>query len=408
MTQMELAALNHLKALGDAKKFCSDVTLLLVIPTEGAAGEMVYGLAMVWVHPYKARVSMIDDAANQLAQLASTGPNWPYALVWLNGDACHVPLPIEGHLSIMMEGNTSNAPCRRIHQLEVHQLLSSGSWVVYPEGLNGCQVLVIMSLPELLSSGMTLLEGKPTLLQMDLSQSSTKGQEFKGQSLGTGLSPPSAASLNRALPPKAEGQISMTMEVSKLLSRAVLDISGLASGSSTPKRPGPLALATTLPLKPENSAKPLDTSSQVSAPDDVEMDDPTLEEIHATPSPQVETPGPSSEAPSFNVTQLQEEANKALGCLLATRSSTDAHWRKQASDFGMSLCQNEFGTTKAIKEAKALCAHTIWDMETHCTALISKAKVWHAALIKEIEDDWTCTLAQVENTCSSAIWDAES
>ena len=48
---------------------------------------------MVWVHPYQARVSMIDDAAKQLAQLASTGPDWPYALVQLNRDACHVPLP---------------------------------------------------------------------------------------------------------------------------------------------------------------------------------------------------------------------------------------------------------------------------------------------------------------------------
>ena len=81
----------------------------------------------------------------------------------------------------------------------------------------------------------------------------------------------------------------MTMEVSKLLSWAVLDMSGLVSGSSTPKRSGSLALATTLPLKPEDPAKPVDTSSQVSTPDDAEMDDPTLEEIHASPSPLEET-----------------------------------------------------------------------------------------------------------------------
>ena len=64
----------------------------------------MYGLTMMWVHPYQARVSTIDDVAKQLIQLASTGPNWPYALVWLNGDACYVPLPIEGHLSVVMEG----------------------------------------------------------------------------------------------------------------------------------------------------------------------------------------------------------------------------------------------------------------------------------------------------------------
>ena len=111
----------------------------------------------------------------------------------------------------------------------------------------------------------------------------------------------------------------MTMEVSKLLSWAVLDMSGLASRSSTPKRPGSLALATTLPLKPEDSAKPVDTSSQLSTPDDTEMDDPTLEEIHASPSPPVKTPGPSGEAPSLDVTQLQEGSQQGPGTLVGNQ-----------------------------------------------------------------------------------------
>ena len=130
-----------------------------------------------------------------------------------------------------------------------------------------------------------MLKGKSTFLQVDLSQSATKEQESKALSLGSGLSPTPAASPTRAFPPKVEGQNNMTMEVSELLSQAFLDISGLASGSSIPKRPGSMALATPLPLKPEDSAKPVDTSSQVSAPDNAEMDDPTLEEIHASLPP---------------------------------------------------------------------------------------------------------------------------
>ena len=84
-----------------------------------------------------------------------------------------------------MEGNTSHVPCGKICQLEVHQLLSSGSQVVYLEGLNGCQP-VIMSLPELLSNSMTMLKGESTFLQVDLSQSATKEEESKGLSLGGG------------------------------------------------------------------------------------------------------------------------------------------------------------------------------------------------------------------------------
>ena len=73
VTQSELTSLTHLNAWGDAKKFCSNVTFLLVLPKEGVVGERMYGLAMVWVHPYQARVSTIDGAAKQLTQLASTG-----------------------------------------------------------------------------------------------------------------------------------------------------------------------------------------------------------------------------------------------------------------------------------------------------------------------------------------------
>ena len=69
-----------------------------------------------------------------------TGPNWPYALVQLNADAHHVPLPKERHLSILVERGTSSATCRRVSQLAVCQLLSLGSQVIYPVGLNGCEV----------------------------------------------------------------------------------------------------------------------------------------------------------------------------------------------------------------------------------------------------------------------------
>ena len=202
MTQLELASLTHLKVWGDPKTFCSNVTFLLVLPKEGAVGERVYGLAMMWAHPYQARVSTIDEAADQLAQLASTRPNWPYALVQLKGDACHMPLPTEGHLSVIMEGNTNNVPCRKIHQLEVCQLLGSGSWVVYLEGLNECKVPVIMSLPESLSNCMTMLKGESTFLQVDLSQSATKEQQSKALSLGSGLTPPSHESY-QGLPPQS-------------------------------------------------------------------------------------------------------------------------------------------------------------------------------------------------------------
>ena len=108
------------------EKFCSDVTFLLVLTEEGAVGDRVYGLAMIWVNPYQAMVSTMEEAVKQLTALVSTRPDWPYALVRLNGDACHAPLPREGHLSILV-GGTSSTTCKRVSQLEICQLLSSGS-----------------------------------------------------------------------------------------------------------------------------------------------------------------------------------------------------------------------------------------------------------------------------------------
>ena len=80
-----------------------------------------------------------------------------------------------------------------------------------------------------------------------------------------------------------------------------------------------MVLVTPLPTKPEDFPKPVDMSSQVSALDDAEMEDASLEEIPAPSSPTAE--GPSSPPP--DVAHLWEEANKALGDLLMIKSSID-------------------------------------------------------------------------------------
>ena len=149
-------------------------------------------------------------------------------------------------------------------------------------------------------------------------------------------------------------------------------------GNSTQKRAVSMAVGAPFSLGLEDSAKPGDTSSQaslwVSIPDDAEPDNQTLEEIYAPPSLLVENSGPGAGILPKDVIKPQKEANRVLGCLLATRSSLDAHWRKQVSDCEMALCQNESETTKAINEAKVLCTCTIREAEAHGVTLISEAE----------------------------------
>ena len=154
-------------------------------------------------------------------------------------------------------------------------------------------------------------------------------------------------------PSKAESHVSMTMEVSELISWVALNSFGQASGCSTHKRPVSLALEAQPPPMLESSTKPVDTSSQVSPQASVPEDELTLEEI----SPPVKTLGLGDGALPRDVAQLQEEVGKALGHLLVTKSSFNARQRKQVFDFEIALCQNESETTEAIKEAKTLCLH---------------------------------------------------
>ena len=121
--------------------------------------------------------------------------------------------------------------------------------------------------------GINLLSSKPIYLKVDIPQSNMEGPELKALPLSSHLPSILIASPVRPLLPKAEGEVSMTMEVRELLSQVGLDTSEHTSGNSTPKMQEPVVLVTPLPTKLKDFPKPVDTSSQVSAPDNAEMED---------------------------------------------------------------------------------------------------------------------------------------
>ena len=146
-----------------------------------------------------------------------------------------------------------------------------------------------------------------------------------------------------------------------------------------------MVLIMPLPTKPEEFPQPVDTSFQVSTPDDAEMEDTSLEEIPAPSPPTMEALGPSSDAPSSDVAHLWEEANKALEDLLAIKSSIDSHQWKLILEFGMALCQNDSKATESVKEAKAICTHSIQEAETCCSTAIREAEAQRASQAGSIQ-----------------------
>ena len=107
-----------------------------------------YGMSLVWVNPNQARASIMEEAVETLATCTSSGTNWPYALVQLYEGSCHAPLPKDKHLGILPQGKAEETSCGQISQLDICQLLSAGSQVVYPTGLNGQDEPIITTLPE--------------------------------------------------------------------------------------------------------------------------------------------------------------------------------------------------------------------------------------------------------------------
>ena len=162
-------------------------------------------------------------------------PNWHHTLVHLKEDTLHAPLPREGHLGILPEGGTNSTACRRISQLEVHQLLISGLQFSYLGGLNGCKVPLITSLPESLANGTSLTGGESIYLKVDMLQSIVQESDWKVWPPG-GYPSILMASTVKATPPKLEREVSMTMELRDLLSWTMLDMSGHMSGNSTPQK----------------------------------------------------------------------------------------------------------------------------------------------------------------------------
>ena len=255
---------------GDKEKFQNDITFLLVSAKEEATGDRKYGLSTIWANPCQVRVSSMEEVVRKLTAWVSSGPNWPYALVHLNKDTCHVPLPKEGHLGILPQGGTNMTTCRRISQLEVCLLLTSGLQVTYPVGLNGQEDPIITSLPGSLANSISLTGGGSINLELFIPQPMVEEPDWKASPLGRCSSILIASPL-RTTPPKLEGDFGMTMEVWSLLSRAMLDTSGHGSGTLTPKRPNPMVILTSPPHKLRDFSRLVDTLSQVSAPNDVKM-----------------------------------------------------------------------------------------------------------------------------------------
>ena len=203
--------------------------------------------------------------------------------------------------------------CWQISQLDVCQLLSAGPRVVYPTGLNGQDEPIITTLPELLSSGISVIASEHLYLEIDIppkEESDTKAPHIGKASIILTTNPHKS-------PPKLEG--SMAIEVNDLLDQAIMEASSCESKHSSLGKITTVAVITSPPQKLEVSLQPINTSSQAS----IEEVEASLEDIPANISLITTAYSSGSVSPPLDPSELWTNANRAINNLLHLKRSID-------------------------------------------------------------------------------------
>ena len=164
---VELISVSSFKVWGNIQSPHCDMAYLLVC-LGNTTEERQYGVSLVWVNPHQTRTSTMEEAVEKLATCPSSGADWPYVLAQLYEGSGHVPLPKDKHLGILPQGEAERTSCGWISQLDVCQLLSAGPQVVYPTGLNRHREPIIITLPEPLSSSMSVIASEHPYLEIDI------------------------------------------------------------------------------------------------------------------------------------------------------------------------------------------------------------------------------------------------
>ena len=148
--------------------------------------------------------------------------------------------------------------CGWISQLDICQLLSASPQVVYPSGLKGHDEPIITTLPELLSSGTSIIAIEHLYLEIDIppkEESDTKAPPIGEASIIQATNPHKS-------PLKLEG--SKTAEVKHLLDQAIMEASNCESKQSSPEKITTAVVSASPPQKSEVTVPPVDMSSQAS------------------------------------------------------------------------------------------------------------------------------------------------
>ena len=326
----ELLSISCLKIWGDTQEPHNDIAYLLV-HTEGSSEVESYSMALVWISPHQAWVSTMEEALGTLSTCISSGPNWLYVFTQLYKGCNHTALPKDKHLGILPWGKEEENPHGWISQLKVCQLLSARPWVIYPVGLNGCDQLVTIDLPELLHSGSSVTTDEHPHLHIDIPLPTPEEPEHTTLPFGR----VHAAPIDTIPKTPWKPRITLMAEVNDLINWGMADDYKCEPEHSTMGEEAAAGTDIPLPQKAEVSAPPLDTSSQASAEEmETSLESNPINAYHPTAAG-----SNHSDSPVIDLMELQADANLVANYMLSVKRSSDLKRQWAIWDFKASLHQ---------------------------------------------------------------------
>ena len=258
-TAGELLSIGHLKVWGDAQKPHLSMAYFLVhADNTSEAGN--YGLAIVWIDSCKARMVLMGEALEALSSHTLKGSDWPYVLIQSYEGANHTPLPKDGHICVLPQGE-AESPSGQISQLKICQLLSTGPSVVFPMELNQGNQSVTIDLPESLHMGSSVITDEYPYIEVNIPTLVPEEQGNTNLPLGKKCDTATANQSKTSWKPR----ITLLAEVNGLIGWGMTDDYDQESEHSAMADVPSTEAVTSSPSKRKKPVLLLDTHSQTSA-----------------------------------------------------------------------------------------------------------------------------------------------
>ena len=175
-------------------------------------------MALVWISPLKARVSLMVEALEILSSPTSEGSDWPYIFLQLYEGANHMPLPKDKHIFVLPQ-EKAESPSGWISQLKIYWLLSTGPLVVFPVELNGGDQSETIDLPKLLHTGSSITTDEHPYIKVNIPMPIPEEQDCASLPLGGKQDIPNINWPKTPWKPR----VTLTVEVNDLLDQGMMD-----------------------------------------------------------------------------------------------------------------------------------------------------------------------------------------